>query len=63
MNIQPRVPFDLIPLLATLKPDDRAAIEPLCRMHNILFPRAIETEEATRTSAVPVFADNCCGHK
>jgi CRP-like cAMP-binding protein len=33
MTIQPRVPFDLIPLLATLKPDDRAAIEPLCRMH------------------------------
>ncbi len=27
MTIQPRVPFDLIPLLATLKPDDRAAIE------------------------------------
>jgi len=32
MTIQPRVPFDSIPLLATLKPDDRAAIEPLCRM-------------------------------
>ena len=32
MTIQPRVPFDLIPLLATLKLDDRAAIEPLCRM-------------------------------
>jgi CRP-like cAMP-binding protein len=32
MTIQPRVPFDLIPLLATLKPDDRAAIEPLCHM-------------------------------
>jgi regulator of cell morphogenesis and NO signaling len=31
--------------------------------NNILFPRAIETEEATRTSAVPAFADNCCGHK
>lgn len=33
MTIQPRVPFDSIPLLAALKPDDRAAIEPLCRMH------------------------------
>ncbi len=32
MSIQPRVPFDSIPLLATLKADDRAAIEPLCRM-------------------------------
>jgi CRP-like cAMP-binding protein len=32
MSIQPRVPFELIPLLAALKPDDRAAIEPLCRM-------------------------------
>lgn len=32
MTIQPRVPFDSIPLLAALKPDDRAAIEPLCRM-------------------------------
>ncbi|HEX7679784.1 MAG TPA: cyclic nucleotide-binding domain-containing protein, partial [Thermoanaerobaculia bacterium] len=32
MTIQPRVPFDLIPLLATLKLDDRAAIEPLCHM-------------------------------
>ncbi|HXH39048.1 MAG TPA: iron-sulfur cluster repair di-iron protein [Thermoanaerobaculia bacterium] len=31
--------------------------------NNILFPHAIETEEATRTSAVPAFADNCCGHK
>lgn len=26
------VPFDAIPLLSTLKPDDRAAVEPLCRM-------------------------------
>jgi CRP/FNR family transcriptional regulator len=32
MTIQPRVPFDSIPLLATLNTDDRAAIEPLCRM-------------------------------
>ncbi len=32
MTIQPRVPFDSIPLLSTLKPDDRAALEPLCRM-------------------------------
>ena len=32
MTIQPRVPFDSIPLLATLKSDDRAALEPLCRM-------------------------------
>ena len=30
--IQPVVPFDSIPLLATLKKDDRAALEPLCRM-------------------------------
>lgn len=30
--IQPTVPFDSIPLLATLKKDDRAALEPLCRM-------------------------------
>ncbi len=32
MAIQPLVPFDSIPLLSTLKPDDRAALEPLCRM-------------------------------
>lgn len=31
--------------------------------NNILFPKAIETEEATRTSEVPAFADNCCGHR
>jgi len=30
--------------------------------NNILFPSAIKTEEATRTSEVPAFADNCCGH-
>jgi CRP-like cAMP-binding protein len=30
--IQPVVPFDSIPLLATLKKDDRDALEPLCRM-------------------------------
>jgi CRP-like cAMP-binding protein len=30
--IQPAVPFDSIPLLATLKKDDRDALEPLCRM-------------------------------
>jgi regulator of cell morphogenesis and NO signaling len=28
--------------------------------NNILFPRAISTEDATRKSAVPVFADRCC---
>jgi CRP/FNR family transcriptional regulator, nitrogen oxide reductase regulator len=28
------VPFDSMPLLATLRPDDRAALEPLCRMHD-----------------------------
>lgn len=32
MAIQPVVPFDTIPLLATLKPADRVALEPLCRM-------------------------------
>lgn len=32
MAIQARVPFDSIPLLATLKAEDRAAIEPLCRL-------------------------------
>lgn len=30
--IQARVPFDSIPLLATLRQDDRDALEPLCRM-------------------------------
>jgi len=30
--IQARIPFDSIPLLAALKADDRAAVEPLCRM-------------------------------
>jgi len=30
--IQPAIPFDSIPLLATLKPADRTALEPLCRM-------------------------------
>jgi CRP/FNR family transcriptional regulator len=32
VTIEVRVPFDSIPLLSTLKPDDRAALEPLCRM-------------------------------
>lgn len=32
MAIQARIPFDSIPLLAALKADDRAAVEPLCRM-------------------------------
>ena len=32
MTIQARIPFDSIPLLATLKGEDRAAVEPLCRM-------------------------------
>lgn len=32
MAIQPLVPFDAIPLLSTLEPGDRAALEPLCRM-------------------------------
>jgi CRP/FNR family transcriptional regulator len=32
VTIEPRVPFGSIPLLSTLKPDDRAALEPLCRM-------------------------------
>ncbi len=33
MAIQPRIPFDSIPLLAGLKAEDRSALEPLCRMH------------------------------
>lgn len=32
MPIQPLIPFDSIPLLATLKRIDREAVEPLCRM-------------------------------
>jgi CRP/FNR family transcriptional regulator len=32
VGIQPIVPFDAIPLLSVLRPDDRAALEPLCRM-------------------------------
>lgn len=32
MPIQPLIPFNSIPLLATLKQADREAIEPLCRM-------------------------------
>ena len=32
MAIQARIPFDSIPLLAALKAEDRAAVEPLCRM-------------------------------
>ncbi len=32
MAIQARIPFDSIPLLAALKPEDRAELEPLCRM-------------------------------
>ena len=32
MAIQARIPFDSIPLLASLKAEDRAAVEPLCRM-------------------------------
>jgi CRP/FNR family transcriptional regulator len=30
--MQAPIPFDSIPLLAALKPDDRAALEPLCRV-------------------------------
>jgi CRP/FNR family transcriptional regulator len=30
--IQARIPFDSIPLLAALKAEDRAVVEPLCRM-------------------------------
>lgn len=32
VTIQPVIPFDAIPLLAALKREDRAAVEPLCRM-------------------------------
>lgn len=32
MAVQPVVPFESIPLLASLRPEDRAAVEPLCRM-------------------------------
>jgi CRP-like cAMP-binding protein len=32
VTARPIVPFDAIPLLSTLKGDDRAAVEPLCRM-------------------------------
>lgn len=32
MAIQPVVPFESIPLLASLRPEDRTAVEPLCRM-------------------------------
>ena len=32
MAIQARIPFDSVPLLATLKGEDRTAVEPLCRM-------------------------------
>ncbi len=32
MAIQPVVPFESIPLLASLRHEDRAAVEPLCRM-------------------------------
>lgn len=30
--IQPLIPFSSVPLLAVLKPDDRAALEPFCRI-------------------------------
>jgi len=33
MALQPVVPFESIPLLASLRHEDRAAVEPLCRMH------------------------------
>lgn len=32
MAIQPIIPFDAVPLLATLRPEDRKEVEPLCRM-------------------------------
>jgi len=32
MALQPVVPFESIPLLASLRHEDRAAVEPLCRM-------------------------------
>lgn len=30
---RPPIPFDAIPILAVLKPDDRAALSPLCELH------------------------------
>src|SRR5262245_54521431 len=32
MSLRPVIPFDAIPLLAVLGPDDRAAVEPVCRV-------------------------------
>ncbi len=32
MNARPPIPFDAIPVLALLKPDDRAALAPLCEL-------------------------------
>jgi CRP-like cAMP-binding protein len=32
MGVQPAVPFDAIPFFSALRPDDRAALEPFCRM-------------------------------
>ena len=32
MAIQPVIPFDAIPLLASFRPADRAALEPYCRL-------------------------------
>lgn len=47
MAIQPVIPFNSIPLLAALKPDDRAAVEPLCRL------RAYEKNETIFTEGEP----------
>jgi CRP/FNR family transcriptional regulator len=30
---RPPIPFDAVPILAVLKPDDRAALSPLCELH------------------------------
>jgi CRP-like cAMP-binding protein len=42
--IEARVPFDSIPLLAGLRPEDRAALEPLCRMRGYAKGESIFAE-------------------
>jgi CRP/FNR family transcriptional regulator, nitrogen oxide reductase regulator len=56
MTIQASIPFDAFPLLAALRPEDRVALEPLCRLRGFDKGEAIfrEGEAADRIHLIHV---------
>jgi CRP/FNR family transcriptional regulator len=52
MPDRPPIPFDAVPVLASLRPEDRAALSPLCELHAYEKAAVIfrEGEPATRIS-------------